>query len=163
MQKIIKKIKNRIDKINIPEKKIVTKCDITLSKFLTDFEEKIKKLQKSYINILTNKQKNNDKIIEFKNEIKKIYKDMIKIIKEKLEKPNQKYYYNIILKIIKKYEYINNEDIIPKKLNKTIQNKVKSDDNKEINKSWYNIFCKFLITFVMPFGFGVCFFVLNNK
>ena len=139
MFKITDAKKNEID---IPEKKTVTLYDNTLSKFLNDFEEKIKGLKNIYkITILKwnrekgNPQKQNEIIAEAnlpkkRNELKKLYRNMMDVIKNKLQKENQKYYYIQILKILDKYKKI----IITKKENeeqKKLDEQSKERENKE--------------------------------
>ena len=52
IKKIYKLTENNKNKINIPEKKIVTIYDNTLNQFLKDFEDKIIILKKCYIETL---------------------------------------------------------------------------------------------------------------
>ena len=117
--KITEKKKNDID---IPEKKTITIYDNTLNQFLKDFEEKIKNLKQGYIEALIKRHyekrpsKKREVIITInlpkrRNELKKTYREMTEVINNKLEKENQKYYYKLILEILKKYETINNQEL----------------------------------------------------
>ena len=114
MYRITESKKNEID---IPEKKTVTLYDNTLSKFLKDFEDKIKELKNLYIITIIKRYLEHDpkkqreiiikaNIPKKRNELKKIYRNMMDVIKNKLQKENQKYYYILILKILDKYKKI---------------------------------------------------------
>ena len=142
IEKLFKITDAKKNEIDIPEKKTVTLYDNTLSKFLNDFEEKIKGLKNIYkITILKwnrekgNPQKQNEIITEAnlpkkRNELKKLYRNMMDVIKNKLQKENQKYYYIQILKILDKYKKI----IITKKENeeqKKLDEQSKERENKE--------------------------------
>ena len=139
MYRIIEIEKNAI---NVPEKKTVTLYDNTLSKFLKDFEDKIKNLKNLYIITIIKRylekdpKKQKEIVLEAnipkkRNELKKLYRNMINVIKNKLQKENQKYYYISILKILDKYK-----KITPKE-KKDAYMKMKEKEiikNKEIQK-----------------------------
>ena len=123
---LIKKIyiitEKRKNKIIIPEKKSVTKYDDTLTEFLADFDKSIKNLKHYYILTLVKIQIAKDdeekrKIIiqsnlpKLRNKVKKVYKEMTRVIKKNLEQENKKYYYILILNILKKYDNISDEEI----------------------------------------------------
>jgi hypothetical protein len=138
MYRITESKKNEID---VPEKKTTTLYDKTLSKFLKDFENKIKELKNLYIITIIKRylehdpKKQKEIIIEAnlpkkRNELKKLYRNMMDVIKNKLQKENQKYYYILILKILDKYKKIKNKE------KKEALNNIEKENikNKEIQK-----------------------------
>ena len=143
MYRITEKEKNDID---VPEKKTVTLYDNTLSKFLKDFEDKIKNLKNLYIITIIKRgeekghPKKQDEIVleanvpKKRNELKKLYKNMMNVIKNKLQKENKKYYYILILKILDKYKKITPKE---QKEKKNAYMKMKEKEiikNKKIQK-----------------------------
>ena len=154
MYRITESKKNEID---VPEKKTTTLYDKTLSKFLKDFENKIKELKNLYIITIIKRylehdpKKQKEIIIEAnlpkkRNELKKLYRNMMDVIKNKLQKENQKYYYILILKILDKYKKIKNKEKkealknIEKEniKNKEIQKEKEKDKNLKQNTRYFN-------------------------
>ena len=95
---LIKKIyiitEKRKNKIIIPEKKSVTKYDDTLTEFLADFDKSIKNLKHYYILtlvkiLIAKDDEEKRKIIiqsnlpKLRNKVKKVYKEMTRVIKKK--------------------------------------------------------------------------------
>ena len=185
MYQITEKLKNDI---NIQESNKATSFDEILNKFLINFEEKIVNLKKCYIDTLVKrhleKDENKKKEIILKanlpkrrNELKKVFRAMNETINDKLEKENQKYYYILILNILKKYENIEENEIDSalkilrkkkiikkdkKNNNKNIKNYEKTD-KKEAN---CNIcFISILMTVFIPLFLAAYFFyiIFNNN
>ena len=70
-----------------------------------------------------------------RNDLKKVYHEMMKVINEKLkEKDNQKYYYILILNILKKHENIEQKELLRSYLQNTY-NEIKNDSLVEFNLS----------------------------
>ena len=183
IKKIYKLTENNKNKINIPKKKIVTIYDNTLNQFLKDFEDKIIILKKCYIETLIKRHfekypsKKKQIIYEAnlpkkRNDLKKIYHEMVKVINEKLkEKDNQKYYYILILNILKKHENIEQKEINDElKLYKNnLKNKEKENRNKVIKKSKKNgktnwsVNIGNLLIFLIPMAFAAYYLNTNIK
>ena len=183
IKKIYKITENSKNKINIPEKKIVTIYDNTLNQFLKDFEDKIIILKKCYIETLIKRHlekypsKKKQIIYEAnlpkkRNELKKVYRDMMEVINKKLnDKDNQKYYYILILNILKKHENIEQKEINDAlKLYKNhLKNQEKGNKNKGIKKSktkekksWsFNM--GNLLVFIIPMAFAAYYLNTNIK
>ena len=153
IQKIYRITEKKNNKINEPEDKEVTICDNSLNKFLTEFEDKIKKLKKCYIITIIKEKLEKDKNKKIKilfkaelpkkrNEIKKIYNQMIDLINKKPEKEIKKHYYILILDLLKKYNDINDKEIQEAsesyknnlKIQKNIKNANKNAKYKKIKK-----------------------------
>ena len=186
---LIKKMINIINKkkkeINVPEKIKVNSLDKNLNKLLSDFEEKIVSLKKCYIDTLVKKHfeksENNKKKIIFeanlpkrRNELKKIFLEIIESTNHKLEKDNLKYYYTMISNLLDKYLKIEDEEII-NSLNNIKKPKVieqaKGDKDKEIKKNQIqhkkecNCFICKLFLFLFPLVFVAYFnysFIIIN-
>ena len=183
IKKIYKLTENNKNKINIPEKKTVTIYDNTLNQFLKDFEDKIIILKKCYIETLIKRHfekypsKKKQIIYEAnlpkkRNDLKKVYHEMMKVINEKLkEKDNQKYYYILILNILKKHENIEQKEINGEiKLYKnSLKNKEKYNKNKAIKKSKKNEKNNWsahignLLIFLIPMVFAAYYLNTNIK
>ena len=112
----------RKNKINLPEIKGVTIYDNTLQLYIKELEEKINIMKKAYIKTLIEKhfEKDENKKLEIilkaniskkRNDVKKIFKQIMDLIKTKLKEQNQKFYYLIILKILNQYKSINDDEI----------------------------------------------------
>ena len=170
---ITEKSKSKGD-INISEKKRATKYDNILNKLLVNLEEKIKQLKISYIETLIKRHlekiptKKKDIILRAdlpkkRNELKKVYREILKIIKNNLEKENQDYYLHIILQILKKYEIISDNELDSELKIKKNKNNIKSikKNNKKNCKNGcaYNFFL-LIIIFLIPLIFAA-FFIYN--
>ena len=88
-----------------------------------------------------------ENIPQKRNNVKKAFNELISLIKDKLidDEENQKYYYNMIFEILKKYENITDEDLEnAKKLYKenrletlkTIYYIIKDDKEVILNNDW---------------------------
>jgi len=186
MFKITEKLKNDI---NIPESNKASSYDNILNKFLKNLEEKIVNLKKCYIDTLVKKhlEKDENKKKEIilkanlpkrRNELKKLFREMNETINDKLEKDNQKHYYILILKILKKYENIKDKEINSalnplkmKKMNK-IENKknnnnkiknFKKIENKGANCNICIIFILFTIFIPLLLAAFFAYIILNNN
>ena len=145
IQKMVDITNKRKNRINDKEKNEITIHNNNLNEYMKELEDKIILMKKGYIETLVEKHfennPNNKKEIILKanipkkrNDVKKIFKKLMGYIKEKLQAPNQKYYYILILKILNKYKNINNDEIKEekklfnkKKLNGKIKNEGKDD------------------------------------
>ena len=98
-----------------------------------------------------------------RNELKKVYHDMIDVINKKLkEKENQKYYYILILNILKKHENIEQKEIkgTLKLYKNNLKNQEKDNKIKAIKaakrkekNSWPSNIGNLLI-FLLPLAFA---------
>ena len=152
MQKIYNITIKRKNKINLPEKKSITKYDNTINRYMKDLEDKINIMKKGYIQALIEKhfEKDENKKMEIilkanipkkRNEVKKTFKELMELLKNEFDVQNQKYYYLIILNILNKYKNINEDEIRKMmKLYKQKRNKnnIKNNDKNKINKYKYN-------------------------
>ena len=170
LYRITEKKKNDIE---IPEKKTITLYDNALNQFLKDFEEKIINLKKGYIEALVKKHfeklpsKKREIVLAInlpkrRNELKKTYREMIEVISKKLEKENQKYYYIVIMEILKKYEIIQNQEINNehKILAQKYKNKLEKK-NKKKGKNYCNYFSSALFLIVIP-AFFITYYLMSN-
>ena len=107
-----------------------------------------------------------------RNDLKKVYHEMMKVINEKLkEKDNQKYYHILILDILKKHENIEQKEINDElKLYKNnLKNKEKENKNKVIKKSKKNeknnwsVNIGNLLIFLIPMAFAAYYLNTNIK
>ena len=126
---------NRQIKIKSEGKYNNTKNKKILDKYIKELEDKIIEMKNLYIKILNKNhfekdKKKSEKIIKEanvpkkRNEVKKIYKELISLISHKIKsEENKKYYYLFILKLLKKYKKIKKEEFI----NENIQQRSKSD------------------------------------
>ena len=178
IKKLYRITEKKKNDINIPEKKRVTIYDPTLSNYLKDLEAKILNLKKSYIDTLVKRhfeksEEGKKQIVKEmnlpkkRNELKNLYREMMKLVKEKLEKEHQKYYYIEILKILKKYENIEDKEMnsgkkaykINLEKNKNREIKIKETKNKE-SGGGYNLNSIFIL---IPLFCVVKFFISNNQ
>ena len=94
-----------------------------IENYINIFENNLLQMKNGYIYALVKKhfcqnEKMKKRILlqenipQKRNNVKKSYNELILIIQNKLEndKENQKYYYNIILELLNKFEYITEED-----------------------------------------------------
>ena len=151
---ITNKIKNKINEKERNDALIHTN---NLNQYMKELEDKIILMKKGYIKTLVEKHfeknKNNKKEIILKanipkkrNEVKKIFKELVGYIKDKLKAANQKYYYILILNILKKYKSINKDEMNEEvelykkqKRNARMNNKNKNrNEVKEKEKIQYN-------------------------
>ena len=188
---LIKKMKiitnNRKNKINEQEKNIITIYCNNLNEYLKELEDKINLMEKGYIETLVKKHFEKDKnkkleiiikanISKKRNDVKKIFTKLMRYIKNNLEPANQKYYYILILKILDKYEIINEEEINktiklfkPKKHNKLNLNKSNDynsefDNNEWINQNYSKKGWGFKIfAFVLPIAYFINYIYANIK
>ena len=104
-------------------------------------------LKQSYINTLIKKHfekgQNDKKQIILKadlpkkrNEIKKIYREMIKLVTTELEKDYQKYIYILILKILEKYKSIKDKEMnsVLEMYRKQKQKNIGQKNDNNVNK-----------------------------
>ena len=153
LKKMINITNSRKNKINEQEKNIITIHCNNLNEYLKELEEKINLMKKGYIETLVKKHFEKDKnkkmeiilkanISKKRNDVKKIFKKLMRYIDNNLEPANQKFYYILILKILNQYEIINEDEInktmkIFKQKNKIIKNK-ESAINTDINPEFDN-------------------------
>ena len=183
IKKIYRITEKKKNDINIPEKKKETSYDPTLNKLLEEFEEKISNLKKCYIDTLVKKHfekmpsKKNQIILEAnlpkkRNELKKVYRDLSEIIDNKLENDNKKYYYILIMNILKKYENIEEKDLngvikLYKKninvLEKDNKNKGRKRDKIKDKKSCNTYIGNLLMIFLIPLIFIAYYLYANKK
>ena len=170
MYLIAEKSKSKSD-ISIAERKGSSEYDNILNKLLSDFEEKIKNLKKSYIDTLIKRHlekspnKKKDIIIKAnlpkkRNELKKIYREILELIKSKLEKDNQDYYLILIIQILKKYEDISDNELNSELKfirNKNNVKKIKKDKKIEQKGCAYKCFILFILLLI-PLIFSTFFF-----
>ena len=183
IKKIYRITEKKKNDINIPEKKKETSYDPTLNKLLEELEEKISNLKKCYIDTLVKKHfekmpsKKNQIILEAnlpkkRNELKKVYRDLSEIIDNKLENDNKKYYYILIMNILKKYENIEEKDLngaikLYKKninvLEKDNKNKGRKRDKIKDKKSCNTYIGDLLMIFLIPLIFIAYYLYANKK
>ena len=87
---------------------------------------------------------------------------MIELINKKLEKENQKYYYMLILEILKKYEIIQSQEINNE--HKILAQKYKDKlekKNKKKGKNYWNYFSSYLFVIVIP-TFFITYYLMSN-
>ena len=131
------------NKININEKYTVTIYKNILDKYFKELEDKITKFKLRYIKTLIKKHYakdenkkiqivNESKLAKKRNDVKKIFKELLSLIQNKLESPNQKYYYLLIIKLLMKYNDINKDDF--KRFLKLY--KIKRYNYKNSGNSW---------------------------
>ena len=183
-------------KINLPEKYTLTIYNDILKKYLNELENKIIIMKNGYIETLVKKhfEKDENKKMEIilksnipkkRNDVKKVYKQMIDVIKSKkneLGVQSQKYYYLLIIEILKKYKAINEDEIkkFIRKFQKRRYNKKMGNGNtgvKEIkddsnnyddyvwinqSKSRYTKIFKFF-TVVLPLAYIINYVYANSK
>ena len=189
LKKMINITNSRKNKINEQEKNIITIHCNNLNEYLKELEEKINLMKKGYIETLVKKHFEKDKnkkmeiilkanISKKRNDVKKIFKKLMRYIDNNLEPANQKFYYILILKILNQYEIINEDEInktmkIFKQKNKIIKNKesaINTDINPEFdNNVWIsqnyskkgNAFKVF--AFLLPFAYFINYIYANIK
>ena len=147
MHNITSKRKN---KINAKEKNVLTVFNNKLNADLEKLKYKIIEMKKAYIVALIKKhfEKKKNKKMEVilranipkrRNEVKKIFIELITFIKNKLEPYHRKYCYMQILNIITKYKNISDNEMtknIPKIRQKINGKKIKQEkNNKKIIKN----------------------------
>ena len=140
----------RKNKINVKEKNVLTVFNNKLNADLEKLKNKIVDMKKNYIEALIKKhfakEKNKKKevilranIPKRRNEVKRIFLELITFIENKLEPNHRKYYYMLILNIITKYKNISDNEMkknIPKIRQKMKDKKIKEEkNNKKINKN----------------------------
>ena len=151
MFNITNKAKNKIE---VPEKYIITIFNNTINAYMKDLEEKIIAMKKAYIETLVKKHFKKDKnkkkeiilkakIPKRRNEVKKVFNQLMVLIKTKLEPKHQKYCYLLILKILEKYKIISGEEIAKikilfKEMIDERKNNKKAIHNKQKKKVKYN-------------------------
>ena len=153
LQKMIDMTNKRKNRINEKENNQPTIHINNLNEYMKELEDKLILMKKGYIETLVEKHfvKNKDKKKEIiikanipkkRNEVKRIFKKLMGYIKDKLELPNQKYYYILILNILKKYKNINKDEMMEEiqlyKKQKSIRKIKKSGENKEKIKDNYD-------------------------
>jgi hypothetical protein len=157
MYNMANKAKNRIE---LPEKHSLTKYDNTLNQYIKSLEDKIIIMKNAYIETLVKKHFEKDKnqrmrillkgnIPKTRNDVKKSFKELMNYIESKkkdLGEQNQKYYYILIMNMLKKYQHIGEDEIkqimkkiMKKRYNKKIRNEKKEKkDVDNDNKIIYN-------------------------
>ena len=182
MYKIINKANNRI---KIPEKKLANKYDTEVDKYLKELEEKIKIMKIKYITTIIQKHFEKDKskkleiilkanIPKKRNEVKKCFNELFSLIKNNLEPQHQKYYYILILKMLKQYEDLSEKEIKMKakeyKKNKLKKRIKEENKNENIDDSEWNVEYKQkrgylfrFISFLIPIAFVVNYAYSNFK
>jgi hypothetical protein len=168
MYNMANKAQNRIE---LPEKHSLTKYDNTLNQYIKTLEDKIIIMKNAYIETLVKKHFEKDKnqrmrillkgnIPKTRNDVKKSFKELMNYIESKkkdLGEQNQKYYYILIMNMLKKYQHIGEDEIkqimkkiMKKRYNKKIRNEKKekkdvdndnkiiynNDDRSKINKGY---------------------------
>ena len=183
-------------KINLPEKYTLTIYNDILKKYLNELENKIIIMKNGYIETLVKKhfEKDENKKMEIilkanmpkkRNDVKKVYKQMISLIKSKKNElgiQGQKYYYLSIIEILRKYKVINEDEIkkFIRKFQKRRYNKKMGNGNtgvKEIkddsnnyddyvwinqSKSKYSKIFKFF-TVALPLAYIINYVYANSK
>ena len=133
IQKMINKAQKLKNKINVKETCIPTNYKNILDEYCKELENEVAKFKLRYIKKKKKKHYTKDKnkriqivndsnLAKKRNDVKKIFKELISLLQNKLELPNQKYYYLIIIKLLMKYKDISKDDfkrfIKPQKIKK---------------------------------------------
>jgi hypothetical protein len=184
---ITNKRKNRI---NEKENNQPTIHINNLNEYMKELEDKLILMKKGYIETLVEKhfEKNKDNKKEIilkanipkkRNEVKRIFKKLMGYIKDKLELPNQKYYYILILNILKKYKNINKDEMTEEiqlyKKQKSIRKIKKGGENNVIIKDNYDDYNWiiqqnkkrgmgfYIFSIIIPLAYVINFVFANNK
>jgi len=143
IQKMINIVNGLKNKINIKEKYNLTIYKNKLDKYIKELENSVEKFKLRYLKTLIKKHYTKDEnekiqvvnesnLAKKRNDVNKIFKELISFIKNKLELQNQKYYYLIIIKLLMKYNNITKDDL--KRFIKLY--KLKKYNYKISNNSW---------------------------
>ena len=153
---------------------------------MKELEDKIVQMKKAYIITLIKKhfEKNENKKIKIKlkanipkkrNEVKKVFNQLMELIKNNLEIQHQKYCYIQIMTILKKFKAINDDEInkikklIQQKKNNKKKKEKENDKNNNDNGNWiYNqvsnkkMMFK-IFSFIIPFAYIINYIYANIK
>jgi hypothetical protein len=190
LQKMIDITNKRKNRINEKENNQPTIHINNLNEYMKELEDKLILMKKGYIETLVEKhfEKNKDNKKEIilkanipkkRNEVKRIFKKLMGYIKDKLELPNQKYYYILILNILKKYKNINKDEMTEeiqlykkqksiRKIKKGGENKVKIKDNYDdynwiIQQNKKRGMGFYIFSIIIPLAYVINFVFANNK
>lgn len=176
---------NNLNKINSIKNDLINKEKLNndcyeMDKKLKLFEDKIAELKNRYIYTLIKKHYIKDKnqknifikqmnISNNRNEAKKLYKEVLFLMINKINDNNlKKNYYEKIKNILKNYEKINSNDLYEtkNKVKKELNNENnKNNKNNESNKNNNKIIKdgKRIFSFLLPVMFIANYFMNNNK
>ena len=190
LQKMIDITNKRKNRINEKENNQPTIHINNLNEYMKELEDKLILMKKGYIETLVEKhfEKNKDNKKEIilkanipkkRNEVKRVFKKLMGYIKDKLEVPNQKYYYILILNILKKYKNINKDEMKEEiqiykkqksicKIKKSGENKGKDKDNYDDYNWIYQQNKKggmgfYIFSIIIPLAYVINFVFSNNK
>ena len=190
LQKMIDITNKRKNRINEKENNQPTIHINNLNEYMKELEDKLILMKKGYIETLVEKhfEKNKDNKKEIilkanipkkRNEVKRIFKKLMGYIKDKLELPNQKYYYILILNILKKYKNINKDEMTEEiqlyKKQKSIRKIKKGGENNVIIKDNYDDYNWiiqqnkkrgmgfYIFSIIIPLAYVINFVFANNK
>ena len=186
IQKMYNIANNHHNKINLKEKNCISIYINKLNEYMKELEDKIIQMKKTYIITLIKKhfEKNENKKIKIKleanipkkrNEVKKVFNQLMELIRNNLEIQHQKYCYIQIMKILEKYKAINDDEI--NKIKKLIQHKKNNkrkkekgnDKNNNDNRNWIysqasnkKVMFK-IFSFIIPFAYIINYIYANIK
>ena len=151
LQKIYNITNKRKNKINEPEKHVVTKYENILNGHMKELEDKIKIMKMGYLQALIEKHFEKDEnkkkeiilkgnIPKKRNDVKKVFKKLMALINDKLSDEHKKYCYMKILEILDKYKNIQDKEKkdMMKLFKQKIKNKSINKNNKKINNNKMN-------------------------
>ena len=156
------------------EKEKINNNVVDLNKKIKELEENVKELKNIYIYVLIKKHLIKDKlekknfiknlnISSKRNKIKRIYKDIINILNNKINDSEiNKNYYNKMIDILKNYETINDNEIKEEKYKNNSPNEIIKNINNN-NKYIINDNKKKIFVFLLPMMFIINYFVNNFK
>ena len=157
------------------EKEKINNNVVEMNKIIKELEENVKELKNIYIYALIKKHLIKDKfekkyfiknlnLSSKRNKIKRIYKDIINILNNKINDSEiNKNYYNKMIDILKKYETINDEEIKEEKYKKNSPNEIIKNININNNKNIINNNKKKIFVFLLPMMFIINYFANNFK
>ena len=157
------------------EKEKINNNVVEMNKIIKELEENVKELKNIYIYALIKKHLIKDKfekknfiknlnLSSKRNKIKRIYKDIINILNNKINDSEiNKTYYNKMIDILKKYETINDDEIKEEKYKKNSPNEIIKNININNNKNIINNNKKKIFVFLLPMMFIINYFANNFK